>query len=331
MTVKDFFSDHSKFARIAMCLTLVVVMSIAAGFSRIDRRVNIIADGQTVTVNTMQDDPVSIIKQSGVKLDPSDKYTVSTQNIEDGTTITIKRAVPVLIKFEDKTKKINTTENNVQSLLSSIGYGSDNYYVSANTGESITPNMLIRLEPLTNKMVFRNENSSFNTVYRDDNTMPAGTTKVIQQGSEGVNHLMVKEYYSGGQKVNEQVLQKSVLKEAVPQIIARGTYTAPAGVVYDGQIPPYIATMYVEASAYLPTDGSGSGYTATGMLAQHGVVAVDPNVIPLGTRMYIPGYGVAVAADTGGFSGNVIDLCVDSYAEAVNWGRRDISIYILAS
>lgn len=92
----------------------------------------------------------------------------------------------------------------------------------------------------------------------------------------------------------------------------------------------YSRHMTMEATAYIPSDGGGSGITATGMVAQHGVIAVDPQVIPLGTRVFIPGYGVAIAADTGGaIRGNRIDLCMETYREAINFGRGDVEVYIL--
>ena len=59
-------------------------------------------------------------------------------------------------------------------------------------------------------------------------------------------------------------------------------------------------------------------------------VAVDPNVIPLGSRLYIPGYGEAIAADTGGaIVGNTIDLCMESYDEAIQFGRRSVEVYVI--
>lgn len=92
----------------------------------------------------------------------------------------------------------------------------------------------------------------------------------------------------------------------------------------------YASCLSMEASAYLPSDGNGAGITATGIIARRGVVAVDPDVIPLGTKVYIPGYGTAVAADTGGaIRGNKIDLCMESYGEAINFGRRSVDVYIL--
>ena len=93
----------------------------------------------------------------------------------------------------------------------------------------------------------------------------------------------------------------------------------------------YASALTMEASAYLPSDGGGSGITASGMMAQRGVAAVDPDVIPLGTRLYIPGYGEAIAADTGGaIIGHKIDLCMEDYGEAMQFGRRDITVYVLA-
>lgn len=95
-------------------------------------------------------------------------------------------------------------------------------------------------------------------------------------------------------------------------------------------IPRYRAVYTMHASAYLPSDGGGSGITATGIPARYGVVAVDPDVIPLGTRLFIPGYGEAIAADTGGaIVGNTIDLCMESYDEAIRFGRRNVEVYVI--
>ena len=92
----------------------------------------------------------------------------------------------------------------------------------------------------------------------------------------------------------------------------------------------YASVMAMEATAYLPTDGNGAGITAMGIPATHGVAAVDPSVIPLGSRIYVPGYGEAIAADTGGaIYGYKIDLCMESYEEAMNFGRRTITVYVL--
>lgn len=93
-----------------------------------------------------------------------------------------------------------------------------------------------------------------------------------------------------------------------------------------------VAHYHMEATAYLPEDGNGDGITATGVPAGYGVAAVDPDVIPLGTRIFVPGYGIALAADTGGaIEGDIVDLCYTDYDEAILFGRRDVDVYLLAA
>ena len=93
---------------------------------------------------------------------------------------------------------------------------------------------------------------------------------------------------------------------------------------------PYTQVLGMEATAYLPTDGSAEGITAMGIPATYGIVAVDPDVIPLGSRVYIPGYGEALAADTGGaIYGYRIDLCMEDYWQAMDFGRRTVTVFVL--
>ena len=92
----------------------------------------------------------------------------------------------------------------------------------------------------------------------------------------------------------------------------------------------YSKVLTMEASAYSAYDPGNSHYTARGNLLCRGLVSVDPDVIPLGTELYIEGYGYAVADDTGGaIRGHKIDLAVDSYDEAIQFGRRDVTVYVL--
>ena len=94
--------------------------------------------------------------------------------------------------------------------------------------------------------------------------------------------------------------------------------------------PKYRRKMIVEATAYSPQDPGLGKYTARGNLVGYGIIAVDPRVIPLGTRVYIPNYGIAVADDTGGaIVGKRIDIAFDTHREAMSFGRQTIEIYIL--
>lgn len=87
--------------------------------------------------------------------------------------------------------------------------------------------------------------------------------------------------------------------------------------------------MTMESTAYLPTDGSAAGLTATGRKARRGIVAVDPRVIPMNSLVYVEGYGWAVAADTGGaIKGNIVDVCIENRAACMTWGRRNVKVFI---
>ncbi|MBO6179306.1 MAG: peptidoglycan-binding protein [Selenomonadaceae bacterium] len=89
-------------------------------------------------------------------------------------------------------------------------------------------------------------------------------------------------------------------------------------------------TITMHATAYSPQDPGVGKYTATGARVRKGIVAVDPKVIPLGTKLYIEGYGEAVAADVGGGIKNyVIDIAFDTHSEAIAFGRRNVVVTIL--
>lgn len=99
---------------------------------------------------------------------------------------------------------------------------------------------------------------------------------------------------------------------------------------HEGDSIPSGHAMYVSASGYSAYDPGNGKHTASGTLVRHGVIAVDPNVIPLGTRVFIPGYGEAVAEDIGGsIKGHRIDVAFDSHEEALAFGRRDLEIIIV--
>lgn len=88
--------------------------------------------------------------------------------------------------------------------------------------------------------------------------------------------------------------------------------------------------VYVEATAYSAYDPGNGPNTASGTPVRHGVIAVDPSFIPLGSKVYIPGYGEAVAEDIGwGIKGNIIDIAFDSHEEALMFGRQELEIYII--
>ena len=121
-------------------------------------------------------------------------------------------------------------------------------------------------------------------------------------------------------------------EEITYPIIGENTITTASG-----EVLTYTHTMTVEATAYTKTDAGCDDWTATGTLARYGAIAVDPSVIPYGTRMYIVSwdgsvvYGYATAEDCGGaINGARVDLYYDTYEECIQFGRRDCIIYFLS-
>lgn len=95
-------------------------------------------------------------------------------------------------------------------------------------------------------------------------------------------------------------------------------------------IPEYLYAVPMLATGYTRYDPDCTDYTYRGTYLRRGLCAVDPDVIPLGTRLYVPGYGEAIADDIGGaINGNHIDLAMDTRDEAFEWGRRNVTVYVL--
>ena len=133
-----------------------------------------------------------------------------------------------------------------------------------------------------------------------------------------------------GKEVAREVVESKVITEPVNQIVAKGTKEELVLSRGSDNIN-YKKKMVVEATAY-----SGDTITATGTVPRRNpnglsTIAVDPNVIPLGTKVYVEGYGYAVAEDTGGaIKSNIIDLFLNSKSECRSWGRRNVNLYVIA-
>jgi 3D (Asp-Asp-Asp) domain-containing protein/peptidoglycan hydrolase CwlO-like protein len=122
--------------------------------------------------------------------------------------------------------------------------------------------------------------------------------------------------------------EKSEIQGLLNEIRKRIAQIQPPGLTLVGEWD-MVATAYY-AFGKGGNDINGNGITAIGLRARKGIIAVDPRVIPLGTRIYVPGYGEALAADTGGWiKGNRVDLCFESMEECYRYGKRKIKIYLI--
>ncbi len=122
--------------------------------------------------------------------------------------------------------------------------------------------------------------------------------------------------------------EKQEVQNLLAEIKKRIAKVQPPGLTLVGEWD-MVATAYY-AFGRGGNDINGNGITAIGLRARKGIVAVDPRVVPLGTKLYVPGYGEALAADTGGWiKGNRVDLCFESFEECYGWGRRKIKVYLV--
>jgi 3D (Asp-Asp-Asp) domain-containing protein len=173
------------------------------------------------------------------------------------------------------------------------------------------------------------------TVQRGDRWLPAGVSKVVAKGAPGERRVLVSFVQEPSGDIHAKVISSQIIREPRPRIIANGgryanvlAQFAEHGIQKTAFIVE--SEMRMVATAYTADCAGCSGVTASGRPAGRGVVAVDPRVIPLGTRLYIPGYGIAVAGDTGGaIHGARIDLGFNTWRDAMRFGRREVTIYRL--
>lgn len=172
----------------------------------------------------------------------------------------------------------------------------------------------------------------YKTVLKMSAAVPAGH---IQPGHGGAAGELTRTYlvgYVNGDITSHKLVAKSVTRKPQNQETLAGIR------VREARALPSRAGTYqrlrcinMTATGYSPYEGSGAGRCASGMRAGYGVVAVDPRVVRLGTKLYVEGYGYAVAGDTGGaIKGNRIDLGHSTYREAANVGRKHVRVWVLS-
>lgn len=197
-----------------------------------------------------------------------------------------------------------------------------------------SPQVLSASQPIvtesrfTSKLEEEIETLPKKTIYQDDPETEAGIDKVLDEGANGKKVEIIKITFFEGEEYEREIVSVETIP-AQDKKILRGTkiiwktLDSP-----DGQIK-YWKKIRVYATHYDSRCPGCNEWTAIGMRAGKGVIAVDPKVIPLRSKIYIPGYGMAVAGDTGGaIKGNIIDLGFDD-ARTAGWSAKFIDIYLL--
>lgn len=173
------------------------------------------------------------------------------------------------------------------------------------------------------------------TIYEINRRLSPRKRVLAQPGEPGLRIITRSVQYSDNKKKSVTVLADMLIKPPVPAIYQVGVFPhiSSRGDLRTQDRFYRARVMTMNASAYTPHPsggGTGSGRTANGWPAGYGLVAVDPKVIPLGTVLYVEGYGMAIAADKGrAIKGNKIDLCFHSLRDARQFGRRNVKVYLL--
>lgn len=166
-------------------------------------------------------------------------------------------------------------------------------------------------------------------VYELSRTIGAGRILKAEPGKPGKVTRTYSVAFHEGRPVSKTLIEKKV-EPAKPTLylMGMGGYK-PSRSRFDlGKVKTMHASAYDPSPRTIP---GGTGRTATGAKAMFGCVAVDPRVIPLGTHLYIEGYGFGIANDKGSaIKGNRIDLCYNSRAQALAFGRKTVKVHILS-
>ena len=235
------------------------------------------------------------------------------------------RQKPIRLHHFGLTKEFTTHQATVAGVLEDAKINMDGRTVYPPPETEITDGMVIHV--LARKSFLSREEVEvpFGTQFIDDPELAFGDKKVEKEGVKGKDLVIFENITRAGHEQKIELDRKRVT-EPVNAVVRQGV--AQSILTPNGYVK-YKKVLYGEATAYT-WGGGASGHTSVGLYPKRGIVAVDPRVIPYYTKLYIPGYGMAIAGDTGGaIVGTRIDLFMDSLHECYQWGRRDVEIYIL--
>ncbi len=277
--------------------------------------------------------------------------------------IVVRQSVPVTVECNGTPVEVNVIGSTVAAALVAAGIDpSAGIAVEPPMDTSLSEEMTITATDVFLRVLKEDAVVAFETVEESDPALFVGERVVSREGVTGRAIRVYQLVMQGDIETTRTVKAEEVLVEPTPEVVRVGTKQRPAPVVPSA--PQVIAasrvpagasgalgapaagqTMRVTATAYTPWDAGCGGLPVIeqklsqyGVPAGWGIVAVDPSVIPLGSTLYVPGYGYAYAADTGGaIKGATIDVCYWSggtsaaHAAAVGWGRRTVTVTILGN
>jgi len=311
------------------------------------KQVTVTIDGEARVFHTTEETIQEFYKEQELSFSKNDDVSHQhDQAIEDGLKINVKKAYDVAIDDGGEKLTVPTTGGTVEDVLAAneIKLNKDDKIKPAldKTTTKDTKISIVRVTTETEEVM---ESVAYETEIKQDSSLLKGKEEVITQGQDGQLVKKFKVTKENGKEVDREPVGEEVKQESTNRVVAVGTKepvqqtaSSDSNLVTlsskSDSAPSGGNTLTVEASAFTATCNGCSGVTATGINLSANpnakVIAVDPNIIPLGTKVWVEGYGVAVAGDTGGaIKGNRIDIHVPDKAAAYSWGVRTVQIEIM--
>jgi 3D (Asp-Asp-Asp) domain-containing protein len=329
----------------AVILAVVLAFPFITGVRTVRNFVTIRDEGKPpVSLLTDSEDPNEILKEADIDISKHDTYAF--QEYRDGIfRLTIDRAFPVTVICGKVKSEVFLLEGTVADVLKSaeITLGGEDLITPALT-EKVTPETVITIQRVTYSTSVAAEAIPYETVERRTPLLKNGKTRTLEEGTDGEMTTTTVAKYIDGVYTETVSVSTAVTKEPIPAVTLVGdssaavtTLEAPQDLTLDANGNPvsYVRKIVGKGTAYSARDGAK---TASGRYAIPGHVAVNPNVIPYGSKLYIKSsdgsfvYGYAVAADTGIalMDGRVtVDLFFDTYLESCLFGAKTMEIYVL--
>lgn len=337
-----------KLLTVLTALGFVAVLTFLTGVTVFTTQVYVM-DGETkeyilTTDEDVQSDFKAFLTDRGYELDKND--IVSCSNVNAGTlVIDITRAFNVSVTADGKTIIIPMIKGTVSDVLEKAGITlDDDDLINIGFTEEVGPSTEIVIQRVTNVNEVKRTIIAYDTEYKTSANYQIGYSEVISAGEVGYRETVAENTYVDGELIESVVVSDAVIEEPVDEVVKVGacakepiSKVAPDDLELDANGLPvnYSKVLTGKATAYSARPGAK---TASGRYAIVGTVAVNPEIIPYGTELYIAStdgktvYGYAIAADTGtGLMENVVlvDVFMESYAASCRWGAKQVNIYIL--
>jgi 3D (Asp-Asp-Asp) domain-containing protein len=289
-------------------------------------------------------DVAALLADAGVKAGREDLvFPALDTRIVPGLSVVVRHATPVTVLLGGSEHRVNVVGQTVADALVAAGVDPERASgVAPGLDTPLKSGMRIVAPDCFTRVSAEDSLIPFAVSERRVGTLPPGVRRVVREGVAGTRVNIFRAVVTAGIEGSATLAAQRVIKEPVAEIVEVGTGDGStlrqlevAGVSQRAMArmvsAPKGRTMRVVATGYSGIEpGAGGIGTASGRRAERGVIAVDPNVIPLGTRLYVPGYGYGVAGDTGSMiNGRHVDLCFDSMAGIKSWGKRTVTITLL--